>query len=133
MHPDMIWGNDEKYTKEYQIKCREEQQKKYNELMERLAKEKEESEKEEQIKQIARQAELEQKWANGEIQDEFIKRHMKGQITAARWALALGMAVTFLLKGQWLIWIVMIFVYVIYVNNVKTKALEADKKKFKRQ
>ena len=67
--------------------------------------------------------------ARGEIIDPFIKQHLQAKIKTARWALALGIAMTCLFKGQWAIWIVMIIIYFIYVNSEKDKAKKAEEKK----
>ena len=129
MRPDMIWGNDEKYTKEFQIKCREEQQKRPNELMERIAKEESERASKEQIIGSALRKSEAEAQAKGEIRDVFIKQHLEAKIITARWALALGMAATFLFKGQWLIWIAFIIIYFLYINGIKADAIEADKRR----
>ena len=129
MGSDMIWGNDEKYTKEFQIKCREEQQQHYNELMEKLKKQEIEKAKQEQAKKVEIQKKQNEAWNRGDIHDVFIKQHLEAKIVAARWALVLGMAATLLFKGQWLIWIACIITYFLYINKIKADAIEADKKR----
>lgn len=132
MSSDMIWGNDEKYTKEYQIKCREEQQRRHNELMKELNKQKEKEEKQEKEQQIIGSAIRkyeEEKRAQGEIVDPFIKQHLKGKITVARWALALAMGMTLLFKGFWALWILFIIIYNLEVKRLKKEALEKDMKR----
>ena len=133
MHKDMIWGNDEKYSKEFQEQCRAEQQKKYNALMEELAKKEAEKRRLEQVKAQEAHHNSEQKTGpeHYEINDNFIKQHLDAQIAVARWGLALGMAVTFLFKGQWLIWIMLIVGYILYTKKARRDAIEADKKKKK--
>ena len=123
-----LWQyNDSLYTEEFVKQLNEERRKANQELLDKIKKTEEEREKELEKQRIANQIEDEKRWANGEIINEFIRRHMEAKITAARWMLALGMAMTFLFKGQWIAWIVFIIWYFAYVNNVKKKALEADK------
>lgn len=126
MHPDMIWGNDEKYTKEFQIKFREEQQKKHNELMERLAKEDEERKKQEQLKRAALAEQT--NTTEYRITNVFVRQYLEAKITAARWALALGIVMTALFKGQWVMWILFIVLYNLYVKQAKKDAEEADRR-----
>ena len=129
MHKDMIWGNDEKYTKEYQLKCKEEQQKKYNDLMKKLAKEEEEATDQEQIIGSALRKYNQDAQARGEITSPFIEQNLKGKITVARWALALAMGMTFLFKGFWALWILFILLYNWEVKRLRKEALEADMKR----
>lgn len=130
MHKDMIWGNDEKYTKEYQMKCKEEQQKRYDDLMERLVKEEEEETKnqEEIIGSALRKYESEAR-IQGEIINPFIEQNLKGKITATRWLLALAMGMTLLFKGFWALWILFIILYSWEVKRLKKEALETDMKR----
>lgn len=123
-----LWQyNDSLYTDEFVKQLNEERRKANQELLDKIKKDEEERKKQQEAKSITTQIEIEKKWANGEINDVFIKQHMEAKITAARWALGLGMAMTFLFKGQWLIWIVFIIFYIAYVNKVKMEALEADR------
>ena len=66
--------------------------------------------------------------ARGEITSPFIREHLKAKITAARWALALSMAMTLLFKGQWMLWIVFIITYICSVKRFKKDALKADER-----
>ena len=132
MHEDMIWGNDEKYTKEYQIKCKEEQQRRHNELLVRLNKQEEEKKKEQQIIGSALRKHEEELRARGEIVNPFIRQRLEAKIKAARWFLALAMAMTLLFKGFWIIWIICILLYFFSVNRFKKEALEADLKSRKK-
>lgn len=125
MHPDMIWGNDEKYSKEFQIKHREEQLKKHKAIMKEYEQMKLEEEQQIIVVQRAREA----IWAHGEIIDPFIKQYLEGRITIARWILAIAMGVTLLFKGFWAMWIMFIFLYNWEVKHLKKEALEADKKR----
>lgn len=67
--------------------------------------------------------------ANGEIFCPFIKQHLDGKITIARWALAICMALTLLFKGFWAIWLVLIALYFLGVEREKNISLEYDRKK----
>lgn len=129
MHPDMIWGNDEKYTKEFQAKCREQQQQKYNELMEALAKKEKERERQEKIQEAIAQKERQAALDQGKIHNVFIRQYLEAKITAARWCLALSIVATALFKGQWLLWISFIITYFLYVNKIKADAIKADKRR----
>jgi hypothetical protein len=129
----MIWGNDEKFTKEYQIQCREEQQKRYNEYLERRAIQEKEEEKERQIREAAIRKFEEERRVRGEILNPFIKQNLKAKITAARWALALAMGMTLLFKGFWALWILFILLYNWEVKRFKKEALEADLKRGKKK
>ena len=133
MHKDMIWGNDEKYTKEFQIQCREEQKKRYDDLMKRLAKEEEEAKNQDVVIGSALRRYEQNARANGEITNVFIKQNLEGKITAARWALALAMGMTLLFKGFWALWILFILLYNWEVKRLKKEALEADLKRGNRK
>lgn len=71
---------------------------------------------------------VEEQEAKGEIINPFIKQHLEAKIITARWSLAIGIAVTFLFKGQWILWIVFVCMYCLYVNKAKKEAIEADRK-----
>ena len=136
MHPDQVWGNDEKYSKEFQIafrkqceeerKQREEKQKKYEqwkaEYISRLP-------EEQRPGYLTQQAKI--KLARGEIVDPIIKNWLEGEITSARIALAVGMILTVLIKGQIIIWAIMYIAYRCRVNKAKKDALEANRKHYK--
>ena len=66
--------------------------------------------------------------AQNKIINPFIRQHLEARITAARWALALGVAVTFLFKGQWILWILFVVFYKLYVKKATEEAMEADRK-----
>lgn len=70
--------------------------------------------------------------ARGEILNPFIKQHLEAKIFAARLTLALSMAMTFLFKGQWILWIIFIIQYNVYVAKENAKALEEDLKRGKK-
>lgn len=133
MHKDIIWGNDEKYTKEFQIQCREEQKKRYDDLMKRLAKEEEEAKNQDVVIGSALRRYEQNARANGEITNVFIKQNLEGKITVARWALALAMGMTLLFKGFWALWILFILLYNWEVKRLKKEALEADLKRGNRK
>lgn len=133
MHKDMIWGNDEKYTKEFQIQCREEQKKRYDDLMKRLAKEEEEAKNQDVVIGSTLRRYEQNARANGEITNVFIKQNLEGKITVARWALALAMGMTLLFKGFWALWILFILLYNWEVKRLKKEALEADLKRGNRK
>lgn len=135
MASNMIWGNDEKYTKEQQIWYRDQQIKANKELEEKLAKLAAEREKipEEQRQGYQLRKRQEEMIAKGEIIDYFIKKHLEAKITNARYALAIGMISTVLFKGQWMLWILFIIWYNAYVSDAREKALQADRKGLKRK
>ena len=133
MHKDIIWGNDEKYTKEFQIQCREEQKKRYDDIMKRLAKEEEEAKNQDVVIGSALRRYEQNARANGEITNVFIKQNLEGKITVARWALALAMGMTLLFKGFWALWILFILLYNWEVKRLKKEALEADLKRGNRK
>ena len=56
----------------------------------------------------------------------------EAKIIIARRSLAIGIAVTFLFKGQWILWIIFICMYCLYVNKAKKEAIEADRKNKKK-
>ena len=87
-------------------------------------------EKEQVIGSAIRKYEQEAR-ARGEITNTFIKQHLEAKIKAARWALALAMAMTLLFKGFWALWIVFILLYNWEVKRFKKEALEADLKRGK--
>lgn len=119
----------ENFEEKWKEKQRQEQLEKYNTLIEHLAKEKENKVRQEQIVGSALcKYEAEAK-TKGKIMDHFIERHLEAKIIAARWALALGVAATFLFKGQWLMWIAFTITYFLYVNKLKADAIEADKRR----
>lgn len=123
----MIWGNDKEFTKEFQIKCREEQQKRYNEYLERVANEKQPEP--DPIIGSALHKYTEEAIARGEILNPFIEQHLEGKIQVARWTLALGIVITALFKGQWVLWILFIILYNVYVSQARQDALEKDRRK----
>lgn len=125
---DKLWSyNDSLYTDEFVKQLNEERNKAARELLKKLEQDEEERRKHREVENANIQKAMEDKWARGEINDVFIRQHMEAKITTARWALGLGMAMTFLFKGQWIIWIVFIIFYLAYVNKVKIEALEADR------
>ena len=125
-----LWSyNEALYTEEFCKQLREERHKATQELLAKLAKEKEERNNQEQVIGSALRKYEQEARARNDIISPFIKQHMEAKITIARWALGLGMAMTFLFKGQWLAWIVFIIMYFLYVNKIKADAIEADKRR----
>ena len=66
--------------------------------------------------------------AQGEIINPFVKQWLEGEVTAARVALAVGMILTALIKGQIVIWTIMYIAYRGRVKMVKQQAMEADRR-----
>lgn len=128
MRNDMIWGNDEKYTKEYQIKCREDQIKKNNELKEKLEQYETNKSTEEQVIGSTLRKYREETRVRGEIFNPLIKQHLDFKLLTAKWALFLAMAMTCLFNGQLVLWIVFYLIYRTYVKTAKAEALENDLK-----
>lgn len=87
-----------------------------------------ESNPENKREQEARQAWREQQRAQGKIFNHNIKNWLDGEIIAARVALALGMILTVLIKGQIVIWVIMYIAYRLRIKRAKEEALEADRR-----
>lgn len=66
--------------------------------------------------------------AQGKIMNPLVEKWLEGEITAARVALAIGMILTALIKGQIVIWVIMYIAYRGRVNAARKKAYEADRK-----
>ncbi len=132
---DKNWGQVQKEVekhyeqerKEFEEKIRMEQIKQNNEVIERVEKYKLEGVKQNQIIGSCLREQEGKANAHQEITDVFIKQHLRAKIVAARWMLGLGMAMTFLFKGQWMAWIVFIIMYILYANKAKSDALKAQK------
>lgn len=62
----------------------------------------------------------------GEIFDEFTRKWLEGEITAARIALIIGIVFTALIKGQVFIWVIMYIAYRGRVKAARKKALQKD-------
>ena len=78
-----------------------------------------------------RQRELEKQQRNqrrlqGEIYNEFTRKWLESEISAARTALIIGMALTALIKGQIFIWVIMYIAYRGRVKAVQKKAIESE-------
>lgn len=69
------------------------------------------------------------KQAQGEIVDPTLQNWLNGEIAAARIALAVGMMLTVLIKGQIVIWIILYIAYRGRVNKAKREAFEEDKRR----
>lgn len=125
-----LWSyNENLYTEEFREKLREERRKANQEILDRIAREEEESKKQEQIIGSAlRKYEAEAR-ARDEVISPLIKQHLDAQIVVERWKLGLSMAMTFLFKGQWMLWIIFIILYNLKVERLKKEALEADLKR----
>lgn len=65
--------------------------------------------------------------AQGVIINTSIRNWLESEIIAARVALAVGMILTALIKGQIVIWAIMYFAYRGRVNKVTKEAYEADR------
>ena len=128
MHPDQVWGNDEKYSKEFQIEFRrqcEEERKKNKEFWENYVDPNEE--KYEATRKMM--AEIRARQDKGEIINPFVREWLEGEITAARIAFAVGMILTALIKGQIVLWAIMYIAYRSRVKKATEDALEADRKR----
>lgn len=66
--------------------------------------------------------------AQGVIVNTSIRNWLENEIIAARVALAVGMILTALIKGQIVIWGIMYIAYRGRVNKVKQEAYEADRR-----
>lgn len=78
-----------------------------------------------------RQRELEKQQRNqrrlqGEIYNEFTRKWLESEISAARTVLIIGMALTALIKGQIFIWVIMYIAYRGRVKAVQKKAIESE-------
>lgn len=132
MHPNQIWGNDEKYSKEVSMAARkkcEEQQKKWAEEKRRYERYIESLPEEQRPGYLTKWAE--EQCAQGKIMSPFVEKWLEGEITAARVALVIGMLLTVLIKGQIVIWAIMYWAYRVRVKKVKEEALEADRRGYK--
>ena len=70
--------------------------------------------------------------ANGKLINPFIEQYMEARISCARWALALAMAMTVLVRGGIALWIVFILIYRTEVKRYKKEAWEAQLKELKK-
>lgn len=125
MHPNQIWGNDEKYSKEFQIAFRkrcEEERKKNEEFWKSYVNPN--ADKYEAGRRLAQ--EMDERRARGEIINPCIKNWLEAEITAARTALIIGIILTALIKGQIVLWVIMYIAYRGRVNKAKEEAREAD-------
>lgn len=68
----------------------------------------------------------------GIIINTYRRKWLENEITAARVALAVGMILTALIKGQIFIWAIMYWAYRGRVKKVTKEAYEADRKEFQR-
>lgn len=75
---------------------------------------------------------IREKLARGEIIDEPLRKWLEGEITAARVALAIGMALTALIKGQIIIWLILYLAYRCRIKKVKQEAWEKTIKNYGR-
>ena len=133
MHPNQIWGNDEKYSKEAQMMFRkrcEDQQKQWREQQVKHDQHVESLSEEQKIGYLSKWAEEQR--AQGKIMNPFIEKWLEGEINTARTALVIGMLLTALIKGQVVIWVIMYLAYKGRVKRVMEEALEADRKGFKK-
>lgn len=71
-----------------------------------------------------------EKVTRNEIIDETLRNWLNSKITIARTILAIGVAMTVLLKGQIIIWIVMYIIYRIHIKELKQKASEKNIKDY---
>ena len=62
----------------------------------------------------------------GKIFNEFTRRWLESEISAARTVLIVGMILTALIKGQVFIWAIMYIAYRGRVKSARQKALEED-------
>lgn len=75
---------------------------------------------------------IREKLARGEIIDETLRKWLEGEITAARVALAIGIILTALIKGQVVIWLILYLAYRCRVKKVKQEAWEKTMKDYGR-
>jgi hypothetical protein len=120
----MIWGNDEQYSKEFQIESRK-QTEAFSRKVEEDQKIYEESKEQSHVGSSTRQW-TEERWTQGRIVNACTQKYLDAKITEARWRLAICMALTFFIKGQWAIWIILIILYNIYVKSLRQEMLEHD-------
>ena len=73
-----------------------------------------------------------ERMAKGELEDVFLRQHLEAQITAERWKLLIGIALTFLFRYQWVFWILLIIVYFCRVNYLKSEAQKIDQERWKK-
>lgn len=129
MHPDQIWGNDEKYSKEFQAafkkRC-EEQQNQWEESKRRYERYIESIPEEQRPGYLTKWAEEQR--AQGKIINPFVQKWLDGEIAAARSILIIGMLLTVLIKGQIVIWIIMYIAYRARVKKAREDALKSDRK-----
>ena len=122
-----LWSyNEANYTEEFRKKIREERAKDTQATLERIAREKVDADQQQKVIGSAVNKYVRAKTANGEIVDAFIKKNLDAKISAARWALALAMGMTLLLKGFWVLWIIFIIIYNIKVKQWKKESVEYD-------
>lgn len=84
-----------------------------------------------EIPEEKRQRALEKAYRNqqrlkGEIYNEFTKKWLESEISAARTALIIGMVLTALIKGQVFIWVIMYIAYRGRVKAAQKKAIESE-------
>lgn len=120
----MIWGNDEQYSKEFQIESRK-QTEAFSRKVEEDQKRYEEKRKQSEAGSSTRQW-AEERRAQGRIVNSCTQKYLDAKITEARWRLAICMALTFLIKGQWAIWIILIIFHKVHVKNLRQEMLEYD-------
>ena len=70
---------------------------------------------------------IKEQQVQGKIINPSIRNWLDGEITAARIALAIGMILTALIKGQIVIWAIMYIAYRGRIKKVKKEAFEADR------
>ena len=126
MHKDMIWGNDEKYSKEFQEYSRRQ--------TEINVKQTEEFLKKYETERVARKKEAMTRAHTYEIGtksayiDPLKKQYLEAKITQARWYLAAGLGFTVLIKNFWAIWLILIVTYVQYVDRLRKQFYKVDRK-----
>lgn len=134
MSSDKIWGNDEKYSKDFQITMREQCDKQHK-LWE-AERQQYEAFKTQHIANLPPEQRpgyltqwAEQQRAQGKILDPFVRTWLENEITTARIALAIGMILTVLIKGQVVIWAIMYVAYRCRVKHATKKAYEVDRRR----
>ena len=73
---------------------------------------------------------IREKLARGEIVDEALRKWLESEITTARTALAIGIMLTALIKGQVIIWLILYLAYRGRVSKVKQEAWEKTMKDY---
>lgn len=116
------------WTSEKEIKMREE----WKEAKRKFEKEIEGKLPLEQRKEYQMAKKTRERLSRGEIIDPFLENWMNTEISAARKVLLIGMALTALIRGQVVIWLIMYIAYRGRVKKVKEEAWNENLKQYGR-